>query len=69
MRFVFRFPIKSLTIQGGQPWGISVLPSDSTNPVAVALFDVLRREFAKLGGGKASDLAEGVVRVIVAPRP
>ena len=55
--------------KGGQPWGVSVLPADSSNPAAVALSGVLLKELGKLGGGKASDLPDGVVRLIVAPRP
>jgi type II secretory pathway component PulM len=56
-------------LQGGQPWGVSVLPSDGSNPAAVALSEVFLREFGRLGGGKAFDLPDGVVRIIVAPRP
>jgi hypothetical protein len=55
--------------KGGQPWGVSVLPSDDSNPAAVALREVLMNEWKRLGGGKADDLPDGVVRITVAPRP
>jgi hypothetical protein len=55
--------------KGGQPWGVSVLPSDGSNPAAEALREVLLNEWKKLGGGKAHDLPDGVVRITVAPRP
>jgi len=55
--------------KGGQPWGVSVLPADGSNPAAEALRGVLLSEWKKLGGGKASDIPEGVVRITVAPRP
>jgi hypothetical protein len=55
--------------KGGQPWGVSVLPSDDSNPAAVALSEVLLKQWKKLGGGKAPDLPAGVVRITVAPRP
>jgi outer membrane murein-binding lipoprotein Lpp len=55
--------------KGGQLWGVSVLPSDGSNPAAVALSEVLLNEWKRLGGGEASDLPDGVVRITVAPRP
>jgi hypothetical protein len=56
--------------QGGQPWGVSLVANTQAEG---SIESVLRQAFlatmGRVGGGTDKELPDGLIRVIVAPRP